>query len=46
MGDFIDEKIIIPMNNFADKHYRFIFWCPIGMSIASIIITTISLIFF
>ena len=40
IGDFIDDKIIIPMDCFAKKHPNFIFWLPIVNSIIGIIIST------
>lgn len=37
ISDFIDEKIIVPMNKFADRHPKFIFWTPIVISTISLI---------
>lgn len=44
MGDFIDEKIIIPMNNFADKHPNFIFRLQVTLCIISMILSIANLI--
>ena len=44
MSDFIDNKIIIPMNKFAKSHPDLIFWIPIINSILGIIIAVITII--
>lgn len=39
LSDFIDEKIIIPMNRFADKHPWFsTIFCAIGICIQIILL--------
>lgn len=35
--DFIDDKIIIPMNQFADKHPKLMFWTPFVISTFALI---------
>lgn len=35
--DFIYVKIIIPMNQFADKHPKLMFWTPIVISTIALI---------
>lgn len=37
------EKIIIPMNKFAEEHYNLIWWCNISLSIVAITISAITL---
>lgn len=44
MSDFIHDKIIVPMNNFAEKHLKFISQASLVISIISIIISIISLV--
>lgn len=44
MSDFIYDKIIIPMNNFADKHPNFIFRLQVTLCIISMILSIINLI--
>ena len=38
MGDFIDEKIIIPMNNFADEHPKGVHHFQLAISIIALIV--------
>lgn len=35
--DFIDDKIIIPMNQFADKHPKLMFWTHFVISTFALI---------
>lgn len=44
MSDFIDNKIIITMNKFADKHPNFIFRLQVILCIISMILSIANLI--
>ena len=35
--NFIYDKIIIPMNQFADRHHRLMFWTPVVISTIALI---------
>lgn len=35
--DFIYDKIIIPMNQFANRHSKLMFWTPVVISIIALI---------